>query len=219
MTSFEGALIGIGVPFLLVALLQRWFSIPKQDGIPWLCVAGAATAFVALIGEDLAWPILGPMVPAKQALLIRAFLIIALIEECAKTGLIYGRLIEGDIDTFGEFAIVAAFIAAGFASVENSLYIIKYGPGVVFIRIFTATPFHICNAVVAAKLLWVSRKERQTGHWFVVAAIVSAIFLHGLYDYSILADSIGDGKFWFALMMTGTLAMNFLRTQKTAAEG
>ncbi len=31
--------------------------------------------------------------------------------------------------------------------------------------------------------------------------------------------SIGDGKFWFALMMTATLAINFLRAQKNAAEG
>lgn len=190
MTSLEGALIGIGAPYFMVAMLRRCFAIPKQPDI--LFVAGAATACVALLVEDFSWPFFGSVLPWEYALLIRAFLMIALIEEIAKISLIFGRLIEGKIKRFGTFAIVAASIGAGFAGAENGLYIMRHGPSVVFMRIFTATPFHICNAIVAAKLLWMAHGKAKQG--LVLAALVSAVFLHGLYDYAILRIRLVTGN-------------------------
>jgi RsiW-degrading membrane proteinase PrsW (M82 family) len=152
------------------------------------------------------------VLPWEYALLIRAFLMIALIEEIAKISLILGQLTKNNSESFGAFAIVAASIGVGFAGAENSLHIMRHGPSVVLIRIFTATPFHICNAIVAARLLWMAREKAKPG--LVLAALVSAVFLHGLYDYAIFADTVGDGKFWFALAMTGSLAINLLRGQK-----
>jgi hypothetical protein len=41
MTSLEGVLFGIGAPYFMVVMSQRWFAIPKQPDILWLFIAGA----------------------------------------------------------------------------------------------------------------------------------------------------------------------------------
>lgn len=207
MAAAQGALIGIGAPFFMVLGIRWVFSIPKSPKFDALFIAGAATAFVALIGEKIAWPVLDPLLPAKYAIAIHAFIMIALIEEVAKIALIYGQAVQHSRD-YRSLAIVAAIIGAGFAGAENAIYIMEYGPGVILRRIFTATPFHICNAIVASRLLWMG--TRQDTQWAIPAALLTAVLLHGLYDYTILTDNLGEGKFWFALAMTGALATSFL---------
>lgn len=192
--------------------MRRVFSIPRQSKAASLFVIGTLTAFVALLVEDFAWPILDPLVPAQHASAIHAFLMIALIEEMAKLGLIYGQAMKINVTNYRVFAILAAFVAAGFAGAENLLFIAKYGTTVIFDRVITATPFHICNAIVASRMIWLAVHEGK--YWYAPLALITAVFLHGFYDYSIMTDSAGDGKFWFALGMTAALALGLMRRQE-----
>jgi RsiW-degrading membrane proteinase PrsW (M82 family) len=212
MSPLEGALIGIGAPSFMVVALERVFTVSRPPKSLILFFAGACTAFAALIGEEYAWSFFGASIFPQYAHLIQSFLLIALIEELAKLGLIYGQIVEGTLMSYREFAILAAWVGAGFAGGENVLYILGHGPDIVFFRIFTATPFHICNAIVASRLLWLAVLERKIE--YAPIALVIAVFLHGLYDYLILTDSIEDGQFWFALAMTAAIAVGLMRRKE-----
>lgn len=208
MTPITGGVAGVLAPMVLVSILNRVFFVRGTPGGLGLFAAGAAAAFIALITERVLWAWFDPVLPAGWALVIRAFLMIGLVEELAKTALIYAQLSERRAISWRRYAIVAAWIGAGFAGAENCLYILSHGGDVVFIRTFTATPFHVLNAVVAARLLWVGANEGHSIH--IVAAVVLAALLHGLYDYLIFTDQIGGGAFWFALMLTATIALALL---------
>ena len=104
-------------------------------------------------------------------------------------------------------------MGAGFAGAENFFYIMRYDSEMVFPRIFTATPLHVFTAIVASRMLWLASHEGR--HGYLPAALVSVVFLHGLYDYLIFTDTLGDGKFLFVLAMTGSIARGVLRQQPT----
>jgi len=207
MTPIIGGLVGVLTPMAFVLLLRQVFFVRGEPGGFGLFAAGAAAAFIALIAERYLWAWFDPVLPAGWVPMIRAFLLIGLVEELAKTALIYAQLFKRGL-SWRRYAIAAAWIGAGFAGAENCLYILSHGVDVVFMRSFTATPFHVLNAVVAARLLWVGVAEGRNG--LIVAALVLAVLLHGLYDYLIFIDQIGEGKFWFALTLTVAIALTLL---------
>ena len=204
--------MGIGAPYFIVSLLERIFSISKSPKRRLMFFGGACTAFLALIGENYAWAYFGNSVPPQYALLIHAFVLIALVEELAKIGLSYGQIVDGGPSNYRSFAILAAWVGAGFAGAENVMSVLGNGGDVVIYRIFTATPFHICNAIVASRLLWLAVTHDKAE--YAILAVLIAVFFHGLYDYSILADTAGDGKFWFSLVMTVTVAIGLVRHEE-----
>jgi len=206
---FAAAIAGAGLPFMIVELLRRSCAIDPQPRAAGLFLAGAATGFVALVAEQLVWPYVAPLVPAAHVPFVRAFFVIAVIEETAKLGLIAGQLSQDEPADYRGFAILAAAVGAGFAGAENALYVFGHGPAVIVGRICTATPFHICNAIVASRLLWLGFRRNEPG--YLAAALLVSVALHGLYDYSILTDTLGHGRFWFALAMTGGIALGLLR--------
>lgn len=208
MIPAVGLAAGLAAPALLVVVLRRLAEAPKSPGDLGLFAAGAAATFVALVGEDYLWAWLGPPRPTGWGLAVRAFLTIGLVEELAKVGLILGQVPAGPWATWRRYAIAAAWIGAGFAGAENCLYILRHGSGVVIARAFTATPFHVLNTIVAARLLWLGVTRDRAG--CVVGALALATFLHGLYDYLIFTDHIGEGKFWLALALTAGAALHLL---------
>lgn len=196
--------------------LRRVLSVPTGQDIFLLFGAGAATAFVAMVVENLIWGFVGHSLPQAYGLLIRAFLMIALVEELAKLGMMLGRLRSNPETDFRTFAAVAATIGAGFAGTENIVYVFHRGEGVLVMRLLTATPFHFAVAIVAARMLWLS--IREGAEWYLPAALSTSTLLHGLYDYAIFTSTVGDGKYWFTLAMTLSLAIGLLR-RKDAASG
>ena len=90
----------------VVELVRCSFSIPQEPRRAALFAAGAAIAFVCLVTEQFEWSFVGTFVPLEFAFAVRAFLMIALVEEVAKLGPIYGQLIEGRAANYKSFAIL-----------------------------------------------------------------------------------------------------------------
>lgn len=206
---FWGAIGGLAAPAIFVCMLHRIFLLYGRVGGARRFAAGAAAAFLALVIERQVWSWFDPILPFRWALMIRAFLMIGLVEEIAKIALIRGQVKDGEEITWRRFAILAAWVGAGFAGMENLLYIADIGISVLFTRIITATPFHVLNAVIAARIIWVGLCDKRDG--FVLLSLMVATILHGLYDYLIFVDQIGSGKFLFALMITVSLGIYLLR--------
>jgi RsiW-degrading membrane proteinase PrsW (M82 family) len=93
------------------------------------------------------------LLPTPHAMFLRAFVVIALIEKIAKHGLICGQLTDDQAPDYRGFAVLAAAAGAGFAGAENAPYVLRYGPEMMLAGTFIATPVHICNAIVASRIL------------------------------------------------------------------
>jgi protease PrsW len=210
--SVDGALLAVGVPFVMVLVLRWLFVTATNQGVIKPFLSGAATAFVALLIEILLWEYFSIFLSGEYALALRTFLFVALPEELVKMALIYTIVIELHELGFRQIGILAAAVGAGFAAAENVFYILQLGETVVWLRLLTATPFHIFVAIVAAKIIYLGvQRERPE---FIGIALLAATVLHGMYDYLLLVDQAGNGKFLFALALTSSLAINLLRHEK-----
>lgn len=207
MIDLLWAALGFAAPVLLVVALRRMYEIPAASSDWRLLVPGAATAFVALVAEDLIWTWFHPVVPVPWGALVRAFVMVALVEEVAKVALIHGQMVSRPAIRWRRLALLAAWVGAGFAGAENLLYVLRHGPGVLADRALTATPLHIGVAIVAARLLWLSAARRRP--LLVSAALAAAVGLHGAYDALIFLHR-GQSKFWVILAVTVVLAMRAL---------
>lgn len=208
MNVIFAAGLGFAGPVLLVMLLRRMFSIPAAAGDWRLLLPGAGTAFVALVAENLLHDWFQAALPPPWGALVRAFLLVALVEELAKVALIHGQLVQRPAIRWRRLALLAAWMGAGFAGAENALYVLRFGPELVLDRSLTATPMHMGAAIVATRLLWMSVAKRTP--LLVPVALAAAVGLHGAYDAIIFLARDGHARFAPVLALTVALALRAL---------
>ncbi|MBN1185028.1 MAG: PrsW family intramembrane metalloprotease [Bacteroidales bacterium] len=118
-----------------------------------------------------------------------AFAVAAFTEESFKYLALY--LIIWNNKNFNEKfdgIVYAAFIALGFAGIENVFYVFRYGHAVAIMRALTAVPAHALFGVTMgyyfglAKFEEKHKKLRLRLAWFV------PIILHGIYDFILFVD-------------------------------
>ena len=212
MRPFEAAVVGIGVPFLLVLLLE-WSLGTRRQQPPWVVfLAGGATAFVALLAEQYVWRKFNWRLPPDWASVIRAFLMVALVEELVKLALIRGQAAQHRYDDFRDFAVMAATIGAGFAAAENLLYAARIPPDAMPLRLFTAAPMHIATAIIAARLIWLGMVLDEPV--LLLAAVGAATLLHGAYDFLAMAEHPIEHHIWALLGLILGLAISTLGKQR-----
>jgi RsiW-degrading membrane proteinase PrsW (M82 family) len=123
---------------------------------------------------------------------IHAFLVVALSEEGSKYLFLRGyawrkRPFNEPFDGI----VYAVMIGMGFAMAENIMYVLKGGIHVGLLRAFTAVPLHAACAILmgfwvgAAKFSLMGNKHKY--QWY---GLISAIFIHGLYDYFLMQRSV-----------------------------
>ena len=90
--------------------------------------------------------------------------------------------------------VYSAFVSLGFAAFENIQYVFTYGIGVILVRALFAIPGHLGFSVFMgifygrAKRCEV-RGDRAGCRKNLLAAYLSAVFLHGFYDSCAMIDS------------------------------
>lgn len=210
------ALGAVAGPLAIVLLLRRYSGndapLPR---VVEAAVAGAAGAFVALLIEEILWPLTGFGGDGAGGTAFRAFVLIALPEEAIKLSLIQARGTAGRDPDYGAFVIAAAATGAGFAAIENLFYIDSFGAQVLWVRLLTATPFHVFNAVTAA---WAIGRGlvAQRAEW-TTAALALSVALHGLYDFALLrAEDRGGDHDGLALSAVSLFALAILRDLRRA---
>jgi len=159
---------------------------------------------------------MGPM--AKD--LVYWFLIIAFSEEFFKYLVVRIKVINSPyLDEPIDIMLYIVVVALGFAALENILYL--FAPAgqmsfnqiidrtliVSFIRFIGATFLHtLCSAVIGYSLA-ISFCEVKTKNISLVAGILMATALHGLYDFSIITL---NGYIRFAIPIVIILTLAFL---------
>ena len=79
--------------------------------------------------------------------------------------------------------IYAATAALAFASVENIVYIMQMGPGILFSRTVYATPAHVMFASMWGASMGLARFRRSRELFTIGKGFLIATGLHGLYDF------------------------------------
>ena len=111
--------------------------------------------------------------------------------------------------------IYAVFVSMGFAIAENIGYVVGYGFEVALIRAVTALPGHACFGVFMG--CWYGMARRLEGGGDAtgaqacrILALISAVLLHGTYDFFACRESAGSGTVFIVfivLMFIGAFLM------------
>jgi RsiW-degrading membrane proteinase PrsW (M82 family) len=82
--------------------------------------------------------------------------------------------------------VYATFVALGFATAENFLYIADGGFGVGVLRMFTAVPAHYSFGVIMG--YYVGKAKFEPAHRFIhlLRGLFYATFMHGAYDFFLM---------------------------------
>ncbi|MBI4198240.1 MAG: PrsW family intramembrane metalloprotease [Chloroflexi bacterium] len=94
--------------------------------------------------------------------------------------------------------IFAAAGALGFASIENVFYMATFGPAVILVRGPFSTLAHVFFSVTWGYTLGL-RKQRKGWPSLVALSVLSAMFLHGLFDFLLFLADPQYGVWAFAL--------------------
>ncbi|OUR94631.1 hypothetical protein A9Q87_03070 [Flavobacteriales bacterium 34_180_T64] len=115
---------------------------------------------------------------------IKAFIVIALVEEGAKFLFIRGVLYSNkNFNEPYDGIVYSVMVGMGFALTENIIYVLNGHEGTAIVRVFTAIPAHALFAVLMGYFLGKSKLEFTNTGLNTISAIVAAIFAHGVYDY------------------------------------
>jgi protease PrsW len=125
-----------------------------------------------------------------------AFFKVALVEEFSK--FIFVRFVLYPNKNFNEpfdGIVYAVMVSMGFASLENVMYVFRFGFETGLLRMFTAVPAHATFGVMMGYFLGKGKFMHRGGLYYGIVALAVATFFHGAYDY-----------FWFIGQVTGVWA-------------
>lgn len=163
-----------------------------------LLALGAGTIIPAVIAEFIGQLIVAQTDTDHQTmLLVLCFLVIGIVEELGKylvTVCTTWKSREFQHSYDGVIYMVCASL--GFAILENILYVASGGIGTGILRAFTAIPLHCTVGVIMGALYAKGREAAYAGDHagmigFMAWAYIVPVFIHGLYDYLVMAASYG----------------------------
>ena len=114
---------------------------------------------------------------------VKAFFVVALIEEFSKYIMVRGFLQprKGFNEPF-DGIIYAVMVSMGFAAVENIMYVIQGGIDVALIRSFTAIPAHATFGIIMGYYMGKAKFSNNRMKWNLIGLSLAILF-HGAYDF------------------------------------
>lgn len=183
------------VAFLYV--IYQKDTIKEPIGLLAKCfIGGCLSILLTLVIIYFLFPEIQFAHPAMNAF-YEAFFQAAIPEELAKFIILYWLVWNSkEFDQHYDGIIYAVFVSIGFAFVENVLYVFQYGYGVAVLRGILAVPGHGLCGVCMGYFFSLARFDKDYKHKrYLTYGIVSAIILHGLYDFFLMymdADGVSD---------------------------
>ncbi len=122
--------------------------------------------------------------------LVKAFFIVALIEEFSKYVIVryYNQPKKGFNEPF-DGIIYAVMVSMGFAAVENIMYVLQGGLEVALLRAFTAIPAHATFGILMGYFMGKAKFSKHKIKWNLIG-LSSAILFHGTYDFFLFINFI-----------------------------
>ncbi|WP_452233139.1 PrsW family intramembrane metalloprotease [Lacinutrix sp. MEBiC02595] len=123
-------------------------------------------------------------------LFIKAFFIVALIEEFSKYIIV--RYFAQPNKAFNEQfdgIVYAVMVSMGFAATENIMYVLQGGMQTALLRAFTAVPAHATFAVIMGFFMGKAKFSKNRRRLNLLGLILAVLF-HGTYDFFLFLEFI-----------------------------
>ena len=126
---------------------------------------------------------------------ITSFFIVATVEEGFKYLILYfGSWKNKNFNHKFDAIVYAVFISLGFATLENILYVDKYGTSTAFIRAIISVPAHAFYAISSGFFLGLAKnyaikKDNSRATRLKIFGILIPIILHGTFDFLLLTNN------------------------------
>jgi RsiW-degrading membrane proteinase PrsW (M82 family) len=142
----------------------------------------------------------------EWARLFDAFVLSGAIEELAKWVVLILAIYHWDeFDEPLDGVVYGVAVALGFATLENFLYVLRFGLGVAWQRALFAVPAHALFGATMGYYAGRAKLTRGRTLWLDrILCLVAPIVFHGLYDYA-LHHGLG-WRVWIAISF-GSLAL------------
>ena len=177
---------------ILLRYVYRQDAVEKEPPglLLILLLMGVLAALCASVLEGIAQTILNFLVDPGSPVytILLAFLVVALVEEGCKFGLLKWRTWSHPAFNYRFDGIVyAVFVSLGFAAYENVQYVLHYGLSVALPRALLAVPGHMAFAVAMGIFygrakFYEGRGDESRMTRNLHAGYICAVFLHGFYD-------------------------------------
>ncbi len=181
-----------------------------------LFLGGVASCFLTLLITILVQVIIPGLIPSSEEaantnifwLFIQVMLGVALIEEFSKWFFAYFIGYKNkEFDEMYDMLLYCGFVALGFATFENILYVFTAENSMItaLLRAITAVPGHVCDAIFMGFYLGLAKQHKMNGTGNTTKYLLLSIFVpmitHGIYDFLIMS---GSGLFvlvWFGFVI------------------
>ncbi|HLG39977.1 MAG TPA: GNAT family N-acetyltransferase [Chitinophagaceae bacterium] len=178
--------IAPGIAICLFIFYRDAFNKEPKLNLIITFILGALTVFPAGLLEDA---IIDKSENSIAGMAIRAFFLVALVEECVKFAVL--RAYSYPKKSFDEplDGIVYGVMASmGFATLENIFYVLNPPPGftsvnVGFSRMFTAVPGHAIFGVLMGYFAGKAKFNPSRGAVLLLQGLFWAVVFHGAYDF------------------------------------
>jgi RsiW-degrading membrane proteinase PrsW (M82 family) len=122
---------------------------------------------------------------------IMSFFVIAPIEELLKFFAVKQWIYRShEFDEIMDGIVYTVAASLGFATVENLLYVFQHGVQVGIARAFLAVPGHAFFGAIMGYYIGRAKFNKEKEGSLLFKGILLAVFLHGLYDFLLLTQTV-----------------------------
>ena len=170
-----------------------------------LFFGGIGSCFLTLAITYAIQAVFPGLIPSSQTeastnivvLFFQVMLGVALIEEFSKWFFAYFIGYKSrEFDEIYDVLLYCGFVALGFATFENVLYVFTSEQSLTtaLLRAVTAVPGHVCDAIFMGYYLGIAKRHEMKGdktnkNKYVALAILVPMVTHGIYDFLIMSGS------------------------------
>ena len=180
------------VAAVLPSLLLVWYfhardTFPEPASVLWATFGfGCLSVVPAVLLGATVEPVLQSRNPLSTAA-FQAFVIAALCEEVAKLSVLLGYSFRHSaFDEPMDGIVYGAAASLGFATLENTLYVIDGGFLLAFMRGLLSVPGHATYGAVMGYYVGRARFDRANRVTLVLKGLSAAVLLHGCYDLPLM---------------------------------
>lgn len=179
-------------PGLTIMIFVYWQDKFERESIKLMFISfllGMVAIVPAIFLEEagMSWI---PPVNETFRIFIVAFVVVGCSEEICKYMML--RLHAYRKSEFNEpfdGITYSVMVSMGFATLENIFYVYQYGMGNALLRMFTAVPAHATFGILMGYYAGLA-KFRNNSLQLHLQGLLSAILLHGAYDFFLMLNSI-----------------------------
>lgn len=158
------------------------------------CLSSILVIIISLVINSIAPSLIEPSNYIE--LIIHCFIIVAFVEEWCKFLFAYSISWKSQEFNFLYDAIVyCVFVALGFATVENILYVLQGNLLTALVRAISSVPSHACDAIFMGAYLGLARIAIFKGDYvskkkYLFQSLAVPTVLHGIYDFFLLTGNL-----------------------------